>query len=259
MIDVEMAASTKTRQFSDTPSSNRVGLDARRQRRLSAFICYARESDTEFIQTLSEELQVRGIEPRGDWLLTPGPSYKRQISELIRESDVFIAVISRLSVASSECNDEINQASLQKKKLLPVQIQDGFDKAALHEAVRLPQWTLLRPIDNFAIGIVSLEKAINTDFDLLVVHTWLTQRATDWDVKRRPGSALLSGRDLKEAEIWLPKASANQLELPNVTPVQADFILSSQRARTRRAQWAAVTTAVIIVVLSMLTVYAFQQ
>jgi hypothetical protein len=43
--------------------------------------------------------------------------------------------------------------NLQKKRLLPVQIQDGFDKAALHEALRLPQWTLLRPIDNFEIGI----------------------------------------------------------------------------------------------------------
>jgi hypothetical protein len=57
-----------------------------------------------------------------------------------------------------------------------------------------------------------------------VVHTWLTQRAKDWDNKDRPGSALLSGDDLKEAETWLPKVSANQLELPNVTPMQADFI-----------------------------------
>jgi hypothetical protein len=119
--------------------------------------------------------------------------------------------------------------------------------------------TLLRSIDNFEIGIKSLEEAINTDFDLLVVHTWLTQRDTDWDAKGRAGSALLAGRDLKEAEIWLPKASVNQLELPNVTPLQADFVLASQRARTRRAQWVIAMTAVIIVVLGTLAVYAFQQ
>jgi hypothetical protein len=51
-----------------------------------------------------------GIEPKGDWVLTPGPSYKDQLAALIRESDVFIAVISRLSVASPECHDEIDQA-----------------------------------------------------------------------------------------------------------------------------------------------------
>jgi hypothetical protein len=162
-----------------------VGLAERRHRSLSAFICYARESDTEFRSRLSDELSAGGIEPKGDWLLTPGPSYKDQLAALIRESDVFIAVISRLSVASPECLNEIDEANLQKKKILPVQVQDGFNKAALHEALRLPQWTLLRPVDNFEIGIKSLKKAINTDFDLLVVHTWLTQRATDWDNKGR--------------------------------------------------------------------------
>ena len=235
------------------------GLAERRHRPLSAFICYARETDTESREKIGDALRSRGVELRGDWQLTPGPSYKDQIAALIRESDVFVAIISRLSVASQECRDEISQANLQKKKLLPVQIQDGFDRANLHEALRLPQWTLLRPIDDFQNGIVSLERAINTDFDLLVVHTWLTQRADDWEVKGRPGSGLLSGRDLKEAEIWLPRASANQLELPNVTPLQADFVLASQRARTRRAQWVAGITAVIVVVLSMLTLIAYNK
>ena len=45
--------------------------------------------------------------------------------------------------------------------------------------------------------------------------------------------------------------------------MQADFILASQRARTRRAQWLVGITAVIVFVLIMLTVYAavyaFQQ
>jgi uncharacterized protein YpmB len=41
--------------------------------------------------------------------------------------------------------------------------------------------------------------------------------------------------------------------------LQADFILASQRARTRRAQWLVGITAVIVFVLIMLTVYAFQQ
>jgi TIR domain len=253
------AIDTAESQKPSVESSPSAGLDKRRHRSLSAFICYARESDTEFRNRLSEVLRARGIEPKGDWLLTPGPSYRDQLATLIRDSDVFIAIISQLSVVSSEVRREIEQAHLQKKRLLPVQIQDGFEKAALHDALRRPQWTLLRPIDSFEIGIKSLEEAINTNFDLLVVHTWLTQRANDWDAKRRPGSALLSGPDLKEAETWLLKASANQLELPSVTPLQADFVLASQRARTRRAQWLVGITSATVFVLSMLTVYAKLQ
>jgi len=90
---------------------------------------------------------------------------------------------------SPECHAEIEQANLQKKRLLPIQIQDGFDKGILHDSLRLPQWTLLRPIDDFQNGMRSLMEAINTDFDLLVVHTCLTQRAADWDARGRPGSA----------------------------------------------------------------------
>jgi hypothetical protein len=149
----QAADSVEAQKASGESSPRNAGLDQRRQRSLSAFICYARESDTEFRNRLGEELRARGIEPRGDWLLTPGPSYRDQLATLIRDSDVFIAVISRLSVASPEVGSEIERANLQKKRLLPVQIQDGFDKAALHEALRLPQWTLLRPIDNFEIGI----------------------------------------------------------------------------------------------------------
>ena len=236
-----------------------LGLVQGRRRSLSAFISYAHESDTGFSIKLGEKLRARGIEPKDDWLLTPGPSYRDQISALIRDSDVFIAVISRLSVISPAVRSEIDQANGQKKKLLPVRIDDYLDEAALHQALRLPQWTLLRPIDSFETGFTSLVDAINTDFDLMVVHTWLTQRAAEWDTHGRRTSALLSGRELKEAEDWLPKVSANQLQLPNVTPLQADFILECQRARTRRARWVAGITLAIVAALSVLTIYAFEQ
>src|SRR5262245_43773103 len=115
------------------PASRIGGIEERRRRPLSAFVCYARESDCELRKRLSDELQARGIEAKGDWLLMPGPSYKEQLAALIIESDVFIAVISRLSVESPECRDEIEQAYFHKKKLLPVQIESGFDKRTLHE------------------------------------------------------------------------------------------------------------------------------
>jgi TIR domain len=107
--------------------------DGRRQRSLTAFISYTRQSDTESRNRLAQKLQADGIEPRGDWLLTPGPSYRDQLASMIRESDVFIALISPLSVASQGVREEIDQANLYKKRLLPVLIRDGFDKALLHD------------------------------------------------------------------------------------------------------------------------------
>jgi TIR domain len=79
------------------------------------------------------------------------------VRQLIRESDVFIAVISRLSVASPECHDEIDQANLQKKKLLPVQVQDGFNKTALHEALRTWQKALLRFASRDSISLIAAD------------------------------------------------------------------------------------------------------
>ena len=203
----QAADSVEAQKASGESSPRNAGLDQRRQRSLSAFICYARESDTEFRNRLGEALRTRGIEPKGDWLLTPGPSYRDQLTTLIPDSDVFIAVISRLSVASPEVRSEIEQANLQKKRLLPVQIQDGFDKAALHKALRLPQWTLLRPIDNFEVGIKSLEEAINTNFDLLE--------------RKLRGLRLKSRRGLRRADVLprsLPLRSRNILNLVYCSP-----------------------------------------
>jgi TIR domain len=88
--------SIQAQKLSEESSPRSVGLAERRQRSLSAFIFYAHESDSEFRDSLIEELRTRGIETKGDWLLTPGSSYKDQLAAKIRESDVFIAVIEGL-------------------------------------------------------------------------------------------------------------------------------------------------------------------
>jgi hypothetical protein len=203
-----------------------LGLVQGRRRSLSAFISYAHESDTGFSIKLGEKLRARGIEPKDDWLLTPSPSYRDQISALIRDSDVFIAVISRLSVISPAVRSEIDQANGQKKKLLPVRIDDYLDEAALHQALRLPQWTLLRPIDSFETGFTSLVDAINTDFDLMVVHTWLTQRAAEWDTHGGRTFGTTFGSRAERGRRLATKGSANQLQLPNVTPFRPILFLN---------------------------------
>jgi WD40 repeat protein len=230
-----------------------------RRRPIVAFLSYSRASDTAFQQALTHALGEHGIEVRGDWLLTPGPDYRAQLGTLIREAYVFLAVLSRLSVVSPACREEIDQAHAQKKKLLPILREDDLDKAQLHEAIQRPQWTLLRSVDDWDRGIQRLREAITTDFELMATHTWLTQRAMSWEEKGQPASALLRGRDFGEVESWQPRIMANQLELPNITPLQSTFINASQRARTQRARRISGLALVVMALLLWLYVQAEQR
>jgi WD40 repeat protein len=137
--------------------------------------------------------------------------------------------------------------------LLPVLRADGYNEALLPNVIKSPQWTYLRANDDFETEIKKLVDATNTDFELLEIHTWLTQRDDEWKNGR---GGLLTGNDLKRASDWLPKVSQNPLRLPNVTPSQMEFISASERGRARRAWWTAGATAVLLLLVSYLGIRA---
>ena len=82
-------------------------------------------------------------------------------------------------------------------------------------------------------------RVLKTDFELTALHTWLTLRAVDWDRIGKTGDGLLRGIELRDAQTWLGRVGASELELPRVTPLQAAFVQASQRgaeSRGRRSQ-----------------------
>lgn len=144
--------------------------DEHQQRKKAAvFISYARE-DKDFVRVLRAALEVRGFEPKGDWLLTTGDDFARRLRDFNLEAHAFIFVISPDSIKSEACRNELALAVEHKKQILPISHRDHGDDNLLDSALRAPQWTFLRAGDDFERSMENLVRALNTDFALMDMH-----------------------------------------------------------------------------------------
>ena len=229
-------------------------------RKINAFISYrVVPEDVTRRREIRVALERKGVEVHGDWELVAGPDYEPQLRGLIRSADAFVFLMSPESVASRHTNEEIDYAAELKKKVLPVLIAGGIDEKALRKELANPQWTRLRQTDDFEAGIESLLTAMNTDYDLTALHTWLTRRADDWQSRGRSRSDLLQGNDLKDATDWLPRVLANSLQFPNLTPLQQIYITASQRERVHRTRQLVGISALLAVFFGVLAAIADHQ
>src|ERR1044072_339489 len=223
------------------------------------FVSYARE-DAEFVRTLRAGLEERGVETRGDWLLTTGEDYAERLREFNLASHALLFVISADSIKSEACRNELALAVEHKKQILPISRREHGDDSLLDSALRAPQWTSLREGDDFERGLNELVKAVNTDFALMETHGRLLVAADNWDRNRRNRSYLLRKDGLKNAEAWLAVTSAQPDKLPQPTPLQVELILGSRRARSRgRRIGLGIATAVALALLALSVVALAQR
>lgn len=222
------------------------------------FISYARE-DKAFVTELVKKLEQHNVEPVGDWLLTPGEGYEAKLHGLNLRSQCVIFVITPDSLQSQACLNELSTAVESKKQVLPVSRRDHGEDSRLDSALRAPQWIFLREGDDFEAGVQALVKAINTDFDLMEMHANLLTAANNWGDNGKNRSYLLRKDGLKEAELWLGKTSLHPDKLPQPTPLEVEYILASQRARSRGTRIAIGIALGIVVSLSALSIVAFVQ
>lgn len=217
----------------------------------TVFISYARE-DKEFVRTLRASLEERGIETKGDWLLTTGEDYALRLREFNLGAHALLFVISPDSMRSEACRNELALAVEHKKQVLPISRRDHGDDNLLDSALRAPQWTFLREGDDFERGMSELSKAVNTDFALMDMHGRLLVAADNWERNRRNRSYLLRKDGLRNAEGWLAVTSAQPDKLPQPTPLEVEFIFSSRRARSRGTRIGlGIATAVAVSLLAL--------
>ena len=222
------------------------------------FISYAREDEV-FVDELVKKLDQYNVEPVGDWLLTPGEKYEVKLRELNLRAQCLIFVITPDSIKSQACLNELATAVESKKQVLPVSRRDHGEDSRLDSALRAPQWIFLRERDDFDAGVQELVKAINTDFDLMEMHGRLLSAADDWNNNGKNRSYLLRKDGLKEAEVWLGRTSVNPDKLPQPTALEVEYILASQRARSRGTRIAIGVALAIVISLSALSVVALVQ
>lgn len=224
----------------------------------TVFISYARE-DGEFVRALRAGLEERGVESKGDWLLTTGEDYETRLRELNLEAHALLFVISPDSIKSEACRNELTLAVEHKKRILPISRRDHGDDNLLDSALRAPQWTFMREGDDFARGAGELVTAVNTDFDLMETHGRLLLAADNWQNNGRNRSYLLRKDGLRSAEAWLAVTSAQPDKLPQPTPLEIEFIFASRRARSRGTRIGLAIATAVALTLAALSVVALAQ
>ena len=140
------------------------------------FISYSRVEGG-FVRRLNDALSAADRDAWVDWEdIPPSAEWMDEIRRAIDAADIFIFVISPDSLASSVCQTELEHASEDNKKIIPV-VRVDVDGEDVPELVRHLNWIFMRQTDDFDVGIQALGAAIETDLDWVRAHTRLLVRA----------------------------------------------------------------------------------
>lgn len=185
------------------------------------FISYSRR-DKEFVFILQNALKAQNRETWVDWKDIPlSADWWAEIEAGIEATNTFVFVISPDSVVSKVCNQEIEHAVKNNKRLVPIVRREGFDMEQINPALAKHNWLFFREQDDFDTVFPQLIKAIDTNLEYVRGHTRLLIRALEWENKGRNDSFLLRGTDLDAAEQWLVSSAAQE---PRPTEQQQNYI-----------------------------------
>lgn len=226
------------------------------QLQLGPFVSYSRK-DQAFVRKLHDALEQRGRDAWVDWEgILPTEEWMQKIRSAIDSAQAFVFIISPDSINSVICTQEIDHAVAHNKRLLPIVARD-VDAAAVHPSLGALNWIYIRDSDDFERKIDELIVAMDTDLDWVRAHTRLQVRADEWQKRGTERSLLLRGNDLREAERWL--LQTGQGKKPDPTPVHTQFIITSRQAETRRRKVQRTLAIAALVVLSLLSIYSWNQ
>ncbi|MBD2336207.1 TIR domain-containing protein [Calothrix sp. FACHB-156] len=191
------------------------------------FISYSRR-DKEFVVTLQNALKAQNRETWVDWKDIPlTADWWAEIEVGIEATNTFVFVISPDSVVSKVCNQEIEHAVKNNKRLVPIVRREGFDIEQVNPALSKHNWLFFREQDDFDSVFPQLIQAIDTNLEYVRGHTRLLIRALEWENKARNDSFLLRGTDFEAAEQWLVSSAAQQ---PQPTEQHKNYISKSREA-----------------------------
>src|SRR5215213_2078596 len=194
------------------------------------FISYARE-DQEFARKLQDALEEHNRNTWIDWKDIPlTAKWKEEVFSAIDNADSFAAVISPDFIVSKPCQDELDHAAHNHKRMVPLWHRDVDDEEVPPD-LAAHQYVFLREDDDFEDAFERLLKALDTDMEWVHDHTRLLVRAKEWESKGHDSSMLLRGGELREADEWQARAAEKQ---PKPTSLQSEYILASRRAASRR-------------------------
>lgn len=220
-----------------------------------AFISYSRK-DQAFVRLLFERLEVRGREIWVDWDgIPPTAEWMDEIQRGIEAADSFIFVLSPASLASRICLVELDYATEQGKRLVPV-VHGVVDARQAPESLAKLNWIFFTAPEHIDEAITTLFDALDRDLDYVQRHTRVLMRMRQWVRQDEDESLLMRGRDLADAERWLSQ-SGHKDPLP--IPDQTRYLLESRSVETRRQRRVQSGIIAALIVALTLAAIAFWQ
>jgi WD40 repeat protein len=203
-------------------------------RKTKAFISYSRKN-LAFVDELLgrlDKLDIQSFVDRAD--IDAFEDWWERIQALIRQSDVFIYVISPDSVASPICLRELDYAVSLSKRLAPI-VAERIPEAATPAPIRRLNWVYFDDITTVDTSARKLVEALTSDINWVRQHTALLEKAYRWANTGKPGPVglLLHSPELEEAERWI---SIRPPGAPSPLKLHAEYIIESRNEEQRRSR-----------------------
>ena len=199
------------------------------------FISYSRK-DSDFARQLNLALQAAG---KTTWFdqesISSGVDFEREIFKGIEGANNFVLIISPDAVESPYCEREVNYASTQCKRFIPILWRPTMP-ATLPQVLRIINWIDFQSTP-FEEAFPELIQTLDLDREHAHQHTVLQQRATEWQINQYSNDFLLNLNACNNAEQWLTAAQDDNKQ-PVPTIIQQQYIQKS-RAVINKVQRAA--------------------
>ena len=216
------------------------------------FISYSRK-DIAYARLLHEALKEHDLDTWIDWQdIPPSTEWLKEVYTAIEQANTFIFILSASSALSEICALEIDHATKNNKRIIPIVIND-IEPSKVHPPLAAINWIFSRSKDELQPAIASLIEAIQTDYDWVKAHTRLQVRALEWERASQDRSFLLQGTDLQQAENWLAEAAEKQ---PAPTLLQTRYIQSSRQEAIKRQRRLLLAVGAALIVTVVLGIFA---
>ncbi|MBD2200367.1 MULTISPECIES: TIR domain-containing protein [Calothrix] len=221
-----------------------------------AFISYGRADSKAFATYLHSRLIEQGLKIWFDQNDIPlGVDFQNQIDDGIEKSDNFLFIIAPHSINSPYCRKEIELAIRCNKRIIPVLhveeiTQETWQKRNpqrpasewepykakglhssypnMHPAIGKINWVYLREgIDDFEKSFAGLLEIFARHKKYVQDHTYLLDKALEWNRNQKQSSYLLIGEKRVEAENWLKIKFKDEQPPCEPTNIHCDFICES--------------------------------
>ncbi len=193
------------------------------------FVSYSRK-DGDFARLVNEQLQLNG---KTTWFdqesIAAGSDFAAEIYKGIDNSDNFLFLISPASIESPYCNDEVEYAQKQGKRIITV-LHRPVDPSTLPPALASVQWIDFQPVNtDFKVAFSELIRTLDTDREHVQSHTKWQNLALEWLTREKTTDLLLRGSAFSVAEVWYESAISEKKN-PQPTAQQGEFLESSRAA-----------------------------